>query len=105
MKTNYMNLGNTTPTTKLFTYEDDYSPVELDAFEKRCLANFELFIRKEKSGLKLFYNEATLAAQARIGAAMMAKLAEQGCGPELAQQLSILALYNIVILIGLASQL
>lgn len=77
---------------------------------EECLKNFQKYIDQEKRGtdepkkiaLKVFYKDdkslQDLAPAAKI---MVEKLFAIGCGKEIALQLSVLILYDLVMLIGL----
>lgn len=66
-----------------------------------CLEHFRLFIKNEKSGLRDFYrDDAALDGKAAIGEAMVIQLLADGCGEEVALDLALLTLYDIVMLIG-----
>lgn len=71
--------------------------------EVECLKNFQDFLKFEKNGLKLFYKDDDsinkLTSHAKT---MIEKLFDLGCKKEIALQLSILILYDMAMLIGLA---
>lgn len=66
-----------------------------------CLKNFKNFINTQKNGLKAFYTDEALKDLSDAAAAMANKLCEMGCGKETSKQLSLLCLYDIVMLIGM----
>lgn len=68
-----------------------------------CYKNLKRFIDGEKTGLKVFYNDEALKAKATSAAVMVNELLKMKCGKEIAQQLSLLSLYDIVMLLGLPS--
>ncbi|KAL0631443.1 hypothetical protein Q9L58_009688 [Maublancomyces gigas] len=68
--------------------------------EDECFNNFKKFIKREKSGLKVFYpQDEDLKKPASAAKTMVEKLFDLGCKKEVALQLSILILYDMVMLI------
>lgn len=66
-----------------------------------CLRNFREFIKSQKIGLGIFYGDQALADRAEDAAKMVNELCKMGCDKETSKQLSILCLYDIVLLIGM----
>lgn len=72
----------------------------LSVTEDQCFNNFTRFIQKEKVGLRVFYDDEALRKLAPMAKIMVEKLFVLGCKKEIAMQLSILVLYDMVMLIG-----
>lgn len=72
--------------------------------EQDCFNNFKKFLGREKTGLKVFYNEdGRIRKLAPVAKAMVDKLFAIGYIKQTALDLSILILYDMVMLIGLAA--
>ncbi|KAH0603949.1 uncharacterized protein H6S33_006980 [Morchella sextelata] len=72
---------------------------------KECLQNFNKFIDHEKPGLRSFYSEQQLEKLSVDAADMVNKLRKKKCGKETSKQLSILCLYDLVMLIDDSSSM
>lgn len=68
--------------------------------EDQCFSHFQRFLRK-KGGLRVFYSDEDLKKLAPAAKQMVLAMVARGCLLEIALQLSILILYDIVILLGL----
>lgn len=69
--------------------------------EDECFTNFKRFLKREKSGLRVFYpGDEDLKKHAPAAKIMVEKLFGLGCKKEVALQLSVLVLYDMVMLIG-----
>lgn len=66
-----------------------------------CLQYLRYFIDKEKPGLLVFYDDNALETRAAKAEMMVNKLVEMGYSMELALDLTLLTLYDLVLLIGL----
>lgn len=69
--------------------------------EEECFNNFTTFIDSEKQGLRIFYDNEALEKLAPRGKSMVEELLVRGCNRQIAMQLSILVLYDMVLLIGM----
>lgn len=69
--------------------------------EDECFRNFQRFLSHEKPGLDVFYSNEDLKMLVPAAKKMILTLFDLGCGKEGALQLSILILYDMVMLIGL----
>lgn len=68
-----------------------------------CFANFRRFIDGEKVGLKVFYKDDNAIRElAPIAKIMVETLLSRGCPKEIALQLSLLILYDLALLLGMA---
>ena len=71
---------------------------------KEVLQKFKNYIRTRKTGLKRFYNldgnDEGLEMCAARGSDMTEKLMAKGCPREVAAELTLLALWDLVVLIG-----
>lgn len=78
------------------------APTTLKITDDECFNNFKRFLDKEKKGLRLFYpGDDDLKKLVPTAKTMVEKLFGLGCKKEVALQLSILILYDMVMLIGL----
>lgn len=68
--------------------------------ETEVFHHFKDFIADEKKGLEKFYNDTSLKTAAKRGKKMIEALQNDGCGKEVAKDMALLTLYDIVILIG-----
>lgn len=73
--------------------------------EDQCFNYFTRFIDIEKPKLRIFYTNEDLRKLAPVAKTMVEQLFVAGCKKEVAMQLSILVLYDLVLLIGLFSTL
>lgn len=65
------------------------------------LLKFQGYIEKRKPGLKRFYkSDESLKPCATTGSVMTQKLVDSGCPVEVAAELTLLALWDLVVLIG-----
>lgn len=79
----------------------DIAAAQLSVTEDQCYKNFTRFIDSEKPELRIFYDDETLRKLAETAKAMVESLFALGCKREIAMPLSILVLYDLVMLIGL----
>lgn len=77
------------------------APTRLSVTEDQCFNSLMRFIDREKTGLRVFYNDQTLRELAPAAKTMIEGLFGLGCKKEVAMQLSILVLYDIALLIGM----
>lgn len=77
----------------------------LSVTEDQCFNNFTRFVDRDKAELRIFYNDEALRQLAPIAKTMVERLFVLGCRKEIAMQLSILVLYDLVMLIGWFSTL
>lgn len=68
----------------------------LSVTEDECFDNFTRFIDTEKVGLRVFYDDDALRKLVPIAKTMVEGLFILGCKKEIAMQLSILVLYDLV---------
>lgn len=84
---------------------DQTEPVRADlpwASRNLCLAIFEKFIDTEKPGLRAFYPDTdSLFAKVTDGVAIINRFVSEGCPMEIASDLVIMTLYDVVIFTGL----
>lgn len=66
-----------------------------------CFNNFAKFLEREKSGLRIFFDDMALKGLAPSAKAMVEGLFALGWKKEVAMQMSVLVLYDLVLLIGL----
>lgn len=69
--------------------------------EQECFNRLQKFLNREKGGLRVFYTDDALLKFAFAAKIMVGRLLHLGCGKETALQLSILVMYDVVMLIGL----
>ncbi|KAL0632091.1 hypothetical protein Q9L58_009023 [Maublancomyces gigas] len=72
---------------------------EMDLTTEECFVNLQKFLNGEKRGLRLFYDDSALQTLAPAAQKMGLALLADGWGKEIAMELSLLTLYDIVILI------
>lgn len=85
------------PTPNATPNPDDFETITAE----ECLENFNKFMDNEKPGLRSFYDKEKLEKLSVNAADMVNKLREKKCGKETSKQLSILCLYDLVMLIGM----
>lgn len=85
------------PTPNATPHPDDIETITAE----ECLENFNKFIAHEKPGLRSFYDKEKLEKLSVNATDMVNKLREKKCGKETSKQLSILCLYDLVMLIGM----
>lgn len=73
----------------------------LSVTDDECFHNFTRLLNGEKSGLRIFFDGNALRDSARAAKKMVEGLFRLGCKKGVAMQLSVLVLYDLVILIGL----
>lgn len=68
---------------------------------EQCKEYLNNFIQFEKPYLKTFYkDDSALTSPASISSSMVDKLMKSGCSKELAEQFSVLSLYDLILLLG-----
>lgn len=67
--------------------------------DEECLVNFKAHV--DRDGLGVFHTPQAIAGFVPIAKEMIRVLFARGCGKEIALQLSLLILYDVVMLIGL----
>lgn len=94
--------ATTTASADTSTYTIYVQPTEKPLSEDTYTKLFTAFI-DSKPGLKKFYDSTKLAEKVTEAKTMGDKLMADGCGSECALHLSLLTLYDIVMLIGWSS--
>ncbi|KAH8145853.1 uncharacterized protein LAJ45_10178 [Morchella importuna] len=89
------------PTPNATPHPDDIETITAE----ECLENFNKFIAHEKPGLRSFYDKEKLEKLSVNATDMVNKLREKKCGKETSKQLSILCLYDLVMLIDDSSSM
>jgi hypothetical protein len=77
-----------------------------EILQKECFDYLKRYIEKEKPGLAKFYdNDAKIKAAATKAADLVEGLCDggKGCTPEIARDMQVLILYDLVMLIGMFS--
>lgn len=69
--------------------------------KQECFNRLQKFLNREKGGLRVFYTDDALLKFAFAAKIMVGGLLHLGCGKETALQLSLLVMYDVVVLIGL----
>jgi hypothetical protein len=69
--------------------------------DEECISFFKDYLETERKSLKTFYKDEDIPKLGEKAKTMFGALIELGCKKETAQQLTLLTLYDIVMLIGL----
>lgn len=75
-------------------------PTHRDYTHAEIVARFQNYIQRQKPGLQRFYKLDNLKEPANKGLAMANGLMKKTCPPEEAAALSVLALWDVVVLVG-----
>jgi len=67
---------------------------------ERCAKIFQLYIKRERPGLERFFPGSNFGQYPTRGAEMIDSLVDDKCPSEMAEDFSVLVLYDLVILLG-----